>query len=66
MTESSSHFTPDELQQWRFGLQQADDNIVFCHCGGCDREWVASAHEVQCTCGSKKVETLSCWQFPDG
>ena len=66
MTDSASHFTPDELQQWRFGLQQADDNNVFCHCRVCDREWVASAHEVQCTCGSKKVETLSCWQFPDG
>ncbi len=66
MEQSSSHFTSEELRRWQFGLRQADDNNVFCHCRQCDREWVASAHAVKCTCGSTNVETISCWQFPDG
>jgi len=66
MSEPSPYFTPDELRQWQFGLQQANLNNVFCHCRQCDREWVASSHVVKCTCGSTNIETLSCWQFPDG
>jgi len=66
MHEPTSHFTPEELRQWQFGLQQANDNNVFCHCRQCDREWVASDHDIQCTCGSRAVETIACWQFPDG
>ncbi|MEM0981846.1 MAG: hypothetical protein AAGH78_16440, partial [Cyanobacteria bacterium P01_H01_bin.58] len=64
--KTPSYFSPDELNQWRFGLQQADDNNVFCHCQMCDREWIASSHDATCTCGSTKVERISCWQFPDG
>ncbi|MEM6836745.1 MAG: hypothetical protein AAF609_07795 [Cyanobacteria bacterium P01_C01_bin.120] len=66
MSESSSHFTSEELRQWRFGLTQADDNNVLCHCRRCDREWIGSSHQAQCICGSTRVETISCWQFPDG
>ena len=66
MREPASQFTSEELRQWQFGLRQADDNNVFCHCRRCDREWVASTHEVRCECGSQDVETISCWQFPDG
>ncbi|MEM1308428.1 MAG: hypothetical protein AAF892_14175 [Cyanobacteria bacterium P01_D01_bin.71] len=65
MRRSSFYFTSEELRQWRFGLMQADDNNVLCHCHSCDREWVASSHEVKCACGSTSVETISCWQFPD-
>jgi len=66
MSEIPSHFTSEELRRWRFGLQQADDNNVLCHCRECDREWVESSHQVRCTCGSRNVESISCWQFPDG
>ena len=60
-----SHFSPEELQRWQFGLTQANDNNVLCHCRVCDREWVDSNWEVTCTCGSRNVETIACWQFPD-
>ncbi|MEL6384669.1 MAG: hypothetical protein AAFQ89_19860 [Cyanobacteria bacterium J06626_18] len=66
MSRTPSSFQPEELRRWQFGLKQADDNNVFCHCRVCDREWVASSHEVRCICGSNNVETISCWQFPDG
>jgi len=64
MTEASSYFSPDELQQWQFGLQQANLNNVLCHCRQCDYVWVASTAE-PCRCGSQAVEAIPCWQFPD-
>ncbi len=55
----------DELQLWRSKITTANRNNIFCHCRRCDREWVASDRE-PCTCGSQDVETIACWQFPDG
>ncbi|MGB7416221.1 MAG: hypothetical protein WA902_18610 [Thermosynechococcaceae cyanobacterium] len=60
-----SHFSPQELQSWQQGLAQADRHNIFCHCRSCDREWVASKHS-PCECGSTDVESIACWQFPDG
>lgn len=56
--------TPDEQQDWQRTLELADYTNILCHCRSCDREWVASAPE-PCTCGSKNVEAIACWQFPD-
>ncbi len=64
MTDSSSHFSPEELQRWQFGLKQANLNNILCHCRTCDRTWVASTEE-SCPCGSTRVEHIACWQFPD-
>lgn len=63
--EPPSHFTPEEMAEWRRRLAEASRNNVFCHCKTCDREWVASQVE-PCVCGSKAVEHILCWQFPDG
>ncbi|MGF1600981.1 MAG: hypothetical protein ACFCU8_02995 [Thermosynechococcaceae cyanobacterium] len=60
-----SHFSHQELQNWQQGLAEANRHNVFCHCRRCDREWVASA-PVPCECGSADVESIACWQFPDG
>lgn len=60
-----SYFTPEELQQWQFGLMQANLNNVLCHCRQCDREWMASTLDAPCECGSQNVESIACWQFPD-
>lgn len=64
MAENSSHFSPEELQRWQFGLQQANLNNILCHCRDCDATWVASKAE-PCSCGSTNVESIACWQFPD-
>jgi Zn finger protein HypA/HybF involved in hydrogenase expression len=66
MTDRPSLFTPEELRQWQANLAQANDNNVFCHCKDCDREWIASSDDVPCPCGSRRVEYIPCWQFPDG
>jgi hypothetical protein len=60
-----SAFTPYELETWQSCLAEANRHNVFCHCHHCQREWVSSAPEV-CICGSQQVETILCWQFPDG
>lgn len=59
-----THFSPEELARWRFGLLQANHNNVLCHCRRCDRQWIASAPE-PCPCGSTNIEAIPCWQFPD-
>lgn len=61
-----SHFSPEELERWQFGLAQANLNNVLCHCRQCDREWMASVEGEPCLCGSRRVESIACWQFPDG
>ncbi|NJL88150.1 MAG: hypothetical protein HC886_22800 [Leptolyngbyaceae cyanobacterium SM1_1_3] len=65
MTEPPRQLTSEELQQWQRGIAEANRNNIFCHCKDCNYEWVASA-EVPCQCGSKRVEYIACWQFPDG
>jgi hypothetical protein len=32
MADPPSHFTPEELERWRFGSAQANLNNVLCHC----------------------------------
>ncbi|WP_035989074.1 hypothetical protein [Leptolyngbya sp. KIOST-1] len=67
MSDSPSHFTPEELARWRFGLAQANLNNILCHCRDCDETWMASDDEnLVCPCGSRRVEHIACWQFPDG
>ena len=66
MTQFSS--PEDELlfAQWRSKISIANRNNIFCHCHQCEEEWIDSTFEVKCIkCGSSKVETISCWQFPD-
>jgi hypothetical protein len=65
MADPPSHFTPEELERWRFGLSQANLNNVLCHCRDCDATWMASSDEAICACGSRRVEHIACWQFPD-
>ncbi|KAM3104588.1 hypothetical protein [Phormidesmis sp. 146-33] len=65
MSNSQPHLTPTELYEWRQSLEEANRHNIFCHCRECEREWVASKPEA-CVCGSKNVESIACWQFPDG
>jgi hypothetical protein len=65
LSDPSPHLSPEELQAWQAGIEAANRHNIFCHCQVCDREWVASA-PVPCVCGSRKVEFIVCWQFPDG
>jgi hypothetical protein len=66
MSEIPRQFTEAELQQWQAGLAEANRNNILCHCKRCDYEWVASSDDVPCPCGSREVEYIACWQFPDG
>jgi len=62
--DRSSSLTPAEKQLWDTTLQAINRNNVFCHCRQCDREWVGSKPD-RCDCGSRDIEWLLCWQFPD-
>lgn len=62
---SAPVFSRAELGDWQLTLAEADRHNIFHHCRHCQREWVASTWEA-CSCGSKEVEHLRCWQFPDG
>ncbi|MEC4891948.1 MAG: hypothetical protein SAL07_01575 [Oscillatoria sp. PMC 1051.18] len=54
------------LREWQEKIHIANRKNIFCHCRDCDYEWVDSSFEVVCShCGSKNVESISCWQFPD-
>ncbi|HEY9818602.1 MAG TPA: hypothetical protein V6D20_22755 [Candidatus Obscuribacterales bacterium] len=65
MVEDTHYLSEDDRRAWRSRLAEASRNNVLCHCRQCDREWVASGPEA-CTCGSRHIEWLNCWQFPDG
>lgn len=65
MPEIPRQLKPDELHQWQLAIAEADRHNILCHCRDCDYEWVASKPE-PCRCGSKQVEHIACWQFPDG
>jgi hypothetical protein len=67
MTEQNnpeSFLTPEELKAGRDRIAAANINNVLHHCRKCDYEWVTSQAEA-CRCGSKSVERIMCWQFPD-
>lgn len=55
----------DEIRHWQAKIETADRNNIFSHCKVCDAEWVASTRQ-PCQCGSREVEYIACWQFPDG
>ena len=59
-----SVLTPEELKAGRDRIAAANINNVLHHCRKCDYEWVAT-HAEACRCGSKSVERIMCWQFPD-
>ncbi|MGF1495966.1 MAG: hypothetical protein ACFB8W_03960 [Elainellaceae cyanobacterium] len=59
------YLSPSEQQEWRLRLAAANQHNVFCHCRKCQKEWVAS-EPTPCSCGSRSVEAIACWQFPDG
>ena len=55
-----------QLREWHQGIHMANRNNIFCHCRSCGYEWVDSLTDIVCNqCGSKDVEKISCWQFPD-
>ncbi|MEM9155712.1 MAG: hypothetical protein AAGB13_11875 [Cyanobacteria bacterium P01_F01_bin.33] len=63
----STILTPAELaalREYRHAIAAANRNNVWCHCRQCDREWIASSRQT-CKCGSRKIEYVLCWQFPD-
>ncbi len=62
--DPESVLTPEELKAGRDRIAAANINNVLHHCRKCDYEWVAS-HAEACRCGSKSVERIMCWQFPD-
>ncbi|WP_071943845.1 hypothetical protein [Crocosphaera chwakensis] len=66
MSKSRDPLDPIVRQEWLSKIEQANRNNILCHCRLCGWEWVDSSFEVQCRCGSTNVETISCWQFPDG
>ncbi|PSB22190.1 hypothetical protein C7B65_01945 [Phormidesmis priestleyi ULC007] len=65
MSDNQPQLTPTELREWQQSLEEANRHNIFCHCRECNYEWVASKPEA-CVCGSKSMEYISCWQFPDG
>ena len=64
MSEINPQLTPDQLQEWQTKIAIANLHNILCHCRQCNKEWVASTYET-CTCGSREVEHIVCWQFPD-
>lgn len=53
------------LSYWQEQIQLANQHNIFCKCRSCGKEWVDSSANAACSCGSKQVERISCWQFPD-
>lgn len=67
MSETPRVLDDDELHNWQLNIAEANRNNIFCHCRQCGYEWVDSVEEVSCDrCGSKNIEQIACWQFPDG
>lgn len=64
----SENFTKEDISEfgeWRVKIEVANRNNIFCHCRTCGAQWVDSSFDAVCSCGSSKVERISCWQFPD-
>ncbi|HEY9827547.1 MAG TPA: hypothetical protein V6D19_19080 [Stenomitos sp.] len=66
MAEAEPIFTPAQMDAWQQTLAEANCHNVFCHCRGCHAEWVASGPTPCKGCGSREIEYILCWQFPDG
>lgn len=55
------------IRQWQQKVKNTDQNNILMHCKDCGEEWVSSQQEGVCyNCGSQKLESIRCWQFPDG
>ncbi|MBF2078409.1 MAG: hypothetical protein IGR76_07780 [Synechococcales cyanobacterium T60_A2020_003] len=65
MAEPSGRYDPAHLPDWWREIDNAHRNNILCHCRECDRQWVDSTFDAACQCGSRNVERISCWQFPD-
>lgn len=65
MTSDRPNPANSDLRHWQAKIETANRNNILCHCHQCGAEWVASRREA-CRCGSEAVETIPCWQFPDG
>lgn len=66
MLEKSDIIDNNLLREWQEKIEIANQNNIFCHCQNCDYEWIDSTLDAICrNCGSKKVEHIACWQFPD-
>ncbi|WP_013323626.1 hypothetical protein [Gloeothece verrucosa] len=66
MSENPPVLNAAELKEWQTKIETANRYNIFCHCRGCHAQWVDSSFDVICSsCGSKDVEQISCWQFPD-
>ncbi|HEY9626180.1 MAG TPA: hypothetical protein V6C84_02675 [Coleofasciculaceae cyanobacterium] len=63
-SQSPSQLSSEEWYEWQRRIEEANRCNIWCHCRDCDREWIASAN-VSCPCGSRNVEHIPCWQFPD-
>lgn len=65
--EHQPQLDSNQLRQWRTKIAIANRYNVFCHCRRCGHEWVDSELKVICgNCNSGEVESICCWQFPDG
>lgn len=66
MSEKQPEFQEKLLESWRLKIEVANRNNIFCHCRICGYEWVESKDDAICSnCGSKSVQKILCWQFPD-
>lgn len=67
MSKQKSQLSTEELKDWRLKIATANRNNIFCHCRDCDAEWMDSYEGAPCpNCRSQNVESICCWQFPDG
>ncbi|HBB31408.1 MAG TPA: hypothetical protein DDZ80_07525 [Cyanobacteria bacterium UBA8803] len=65
MSEDASEEDTSLMRDWRFKIEVANQNNIFCHCRCCGYEWVDSSLNAACPCGNSDVEHIACWQFPD-
>lgn len=66
MKNNFDHQDLNTFKEWQEKINIANNNNIFCHCKKCGKEWVDSSLTALCSnCGSREVEHISCWQFPD-
>ncbi|WP_204106455.1 MULTISPECIES: hypothetical protein [Spirulina sp. CCY15215] len=66
MSSSESNSDKNLFDRWRLKIEIADRHNILCHCRQCGQEWVTSTRDASCRCGSRDIESIPCWQFPDG
>lgn len=66
MSDPRQYLTQEELEIWHSEISRISQNNIFCHCQTCQAQWVSSSAAIVCLkCGSHRVESIACWQFPD-